>query len=315
MGQKINPNLFNFVEKNNQQSKYFEKKLTDFSVYSKTDLDIKKFCKTFFISKSVIINNCNVFYNINVLNIYIAYYQKVNNNHIVFDKNQKNKLIKNLLNTQQFQQQLMIRKKSIHKNLHFIKLRQIKHYPKMNSFLETILFLECFFKSLTKFIKKKYNIFLTLRRQNTEVIVFKQKQIKEKNTVFIQRKQKLVNLRKYKQSFFFKDSLNILFSCIKNKNSSKLMAQFIAIQLKALKQHNFFIRFIKNTLNVFNNKMFFSIVKGIKIQIKGRLNGNSRSNIKTITSAKVLPLLKKNLNINYFEETSFTLNGTFGIKV
>jgi hypothetical protein len=57
MGQKLNPNIFNLVEKKNKMSKYIEKKLIENSVFSKTDMEIKKFTLFFLKSHKIIINN------------------------------------------------------------------------------------------------------------------------------------------------------------------------------------------------------------------------------------------------------------------
>ena len=55
-------------------------------------------------------------------------------------------------------------------------------------------------------------------------------------------------------------------------NTSSLTAQFISVHLRKLKRHNFFLKFLKSTLNIFNNN-YFSKIQGIKIKIKGRFNG------------------------------------------
>lgn len=171
------------------------------------------------------------------------------------------------------------------------------------------MFLENFFSVLTKFIPRKYKILLTLERQNTQIFVI------NNLNVIVQRKQKLLSLRKYKQNIFFKYGVNVFFTSLKNKNPSKLIAQFIAIQIKVLKHHHFFIRFLKNALVILKSNIFLSTVRGIKIQIKGRFNSRPRAQSQLIQIAKKPPVLTKNLNINYFEQTSFTLNGTFGIKI
>jgi ribosomal protein S3 len=93
-----------------------------------------------------------------------------------------------------------------------------------------------------------------------------------------------------------------------------LLSHFIATQLKKLKRHNFFLRFIKNTLLLFNT-MTFSKLEGIKIKIKGRFNKAPRARHKIIAIGNDVPVLTLKAKIDYAETTSFTSNGTFGVKV
>jgi len=179
------------------------------------------------------------------------------------------------------------------------KIQKIKTY-KINKNLKMKLLIGKFFESLTNFTSKKFKIFLILQRLNNNI----------KYTI----KKKTVTLRKYKNNKFFQEGIKILFTCATNKNSSNLLAQFIAIQLKNLKHHNFFLKFIKDTLSLFK-KNIFSKFKGIKIKVKGRLNGRPKARSRVIKIAKNISVLTMDSNINYSEATAFTPNGTFGIKV
>ena len=57
-----------------------------------------------------------------------------------------------------------------------------------------------------------------------------------------------------------------------------------------------------------------SKIKKIKINIKGRLNGHPRANVKQIEITKNTVSLNSNYKINYTEKTAFNQNGTVGIK-
>lgn len=61
-------------------------------------------------------------------------------------------------------------------------------------------------------------------------------------------------------------------------------------------------------------KSKFSKVKGIKILIKGRLNGKPRSNYRIIQIGKISLQTIESV-ISHNQSTSFTPYGTFGIKV
>lgn len=199
------------------------------------------------------------------------------------------------------------------KRLNYLKIYKkyllIKKYENFNNIEKNKILLK-FFESLSLFINKKINIFLTFKQLNKN-----SKQLFNSENIEILKK-KIVVLKKYEQNSFFKEGLNTLFTCTTQKNSANLLAEFIATQLKKLKRHNFFLRFVKTALLIFiTDKKSTSIIKGIKIKIKGRINGVPRAKHKIINIGKGVPNLTINSNINYAEKTSYTSNGTLGIKI
>jgi len=345
MGQKVNPIIFRLGKTKHWKYQYFEKKLNETSVYSFKSLEIKKFVHKFFQDNGLIVQNCKLQYiDENSLHLYISYYltlksilfiTKINkqqnikliksrrkNKKKIYVKIKKN--IKNCLNYQRvdYNNYLnnLINKKS-HKKVKKIiqteqktlKIRRVnllkfyKHNIKIQNYnkikrLKLNSFLENFFKSLQLFLNKNMNIFLTLKQLN--------KNIKEKfNTEKIKSiKKGLVNIKKYEKNEFFKEGVNTLYTCSTEPKSAKLLAKFIATQLQKLKRHNFFLRFIKSTLTIFK-------FQNIKIKIKGRFNGAPRAKHKIIVIGNSVPTFTLSSNIDYAEKTSYTLNGTFGVKV
>jgi hypothetical protein len=197
------------------------------------------------------------------------------------------------------------------RRLNFLKAYKkyliVKNY-KNSKTIETNNFLSKFFESLHLFINKKINIFLTIQQLNKNLKQnFDTKKIKLL-------KKKLVNLKKYEQNQFFKEGVNIIFNCATQKNSASLLAQFIAIQLQKIKRHKFFLKFLKATLLIFNNNTL-SNIQGIKIKIKGRFNGAPRAKHTIINIGKGVPNITIDANIDYSEKTSYSSNGTFGVKV
>ena len=79
MGQKTNPNIFQLGKTNNWNSKYFEKKITEYSIYSKKDLEITNFIHTFFKNQKIkiTIHNCKLYYLDKSLHIFISYHQNL----------------------------------------------------------------------------------------------------------------------------------------------------------------------------------------------------------------------------------------------
>ena len=80
-----------------------------------------------------------------------------------------------------------------------------------------------------------------------------------------------------------------------------------------MKKHNGFFHFLKRYLKLIID-FKYSNIKGIKIIIKGRLNGVPRSKSKLFQVGQ-LPLQTFNSNINYDNSIAYTSDGTIGIKV
>ena len=367
MGQKTNPNIFRLGKTKNWNLQYFEKKLSEASIYSFKSLEIKKFIYKFFKDNKFIIHNCKINYiDENSIYIYLSYYLTFDSKHdinllnkkhnIKFIKKKKffnplatlsnkpklkkitlkkkNSIIKNSVeNYKDYQelnyssytlpillqkQNILIANKIIKTEKNLLKKRSnfLKNYKKyllIKSYenakaIETNRFLSNFFESIHLFINKKINIFLTIKQLNKNL---KQNIDRDKAKLF---KKKLINFRKYNQNKFFKDGVNVIFTCSSQKNSANLLAQFIAVQLPKLKRHNFFLKFIKATLLLFN-KNNLSNIQGIKIKIKGRFNRATRARHRIITIGNGVPNLTINSKIDYSEEIAYTSNGTLGVKV
>ena len=91
-----------------------------------------------------------------------------------------------------------------------------------------------------------------------------------------------------------------------------MLTEFISFQLSVIKKHNIFLIFLKQAIKLLQNSNL-SAIKGIKIIIKGRLNGAPRARSKIIQNGNV-PLQKKQANFFQSKSTSYTPNGTFSIK-
>lgn len=378
MGQKTNPNIFRLGNTKNWNLQYFEKKLSEASIYSFKSLEIKKFIYKFFKDNKFIIHNCKINYiDENSIYIYVSYYltfdskhdinllnkkhnikfirkknflSKKNNNKIFFSSlttlsnksnfktNYKKKIssiiknsVKNYKNYQELnycfntlptftqKKNILTANKIIKTEKNSLKIKRLNFLKNYKKFLfiknyentktiDTNKFLSNFFESIHLFINKKINIFLTLQQLNKNL---KQNIDIDKAKLL---KKKLINFKKYDQNKFFKDGVNVIFTCTTQKNCANLLAQFIAIQLPKLKRHKFFLKFIKATLLLFS-KNNLSNIQGIKIKIKGRFNGAPRAKHNIITIGNGVPNLTINSKIDYSEEIAYTSNGTFGVKV
>jgi small subunit ribosomal protein S3 len=119
------------------------------------------------------------------------------------------------------------------------------------------------------------------------------------------------SLSQYRNQKYFKSSLATINATIAVK-SATLLSKFIAKELELNYRHTMFIDFLKKTLVSFLE--LNSSIKGIKVQVKGRLNGIDRSKKETIQEGAV-PLHTLNTNIDYHFSEAYTNYGVFGIKV
>lgn len=190
----------------------------------------------------------------------------------------------------------------------FLSLKYFKTRTKIKKKLAGQLnfnFTENLLESLTVFTKKKIAIVLVLQCLNSTLRMTNQQlKVLRKNAT---------KLRRYAKTLPFKETLNVVISTLKKKNSSKMLADFLAFQIKSVVKQYFFISFLKQLIILLENSGLFSS-KGIKIIIKGRIDGRPRTRTNSILVGH-LPIQTLKSNINYSNTTSFTRYGTFGIKI
>lgn len=345
MGQKVNPIIFRLGKTTSWKQRYFENKPNEIANYSFKSLEIKKFIFKFFKDNGLIVQNCKLNYkNENSLHIYVSYYLTLESISLVtqinkqqnlklikskqrIKKNKYLKLKKSISNYLKYQK--LVYNKYLNNNIqkkNFYNIKQVlqaeqkiakaRRMDVITSYKQNLrvknlnravrikfnTFLENFFKSLHLFLGKNINIFITLKQLNKNI----KNAFDIKKTKLI--KKKLVSIKKYEKNEFFKDGINILYTCSNKPNSANLLADYISTQLEKLKHHNFFLKFIKSALTIFKSQ-------NIKIKIKGRFNGAPRAKHKLIVIGNGVPVLTLKSSVDYSEKTSYTANGTFGVKV
>ena len=137
----------------------------------------------------------------------------------------------------------------------------------------------------------------------------------------IKSKSKLVSYQKILKIFrkFFKNSfLKEIFIAssisIFEKRSANYLANYLGKYfVHNKKRHNYLISFLKKLFPALISSSF-SRATGVKIVIKGRINGAPRAKTITLQIGQI-PLQSLALNIDYFNEVVYTFNGSFGIKV
>jgi ribosomal protein S3 len=332
MGQKINPNIFRLGVNKKWRTEFFEKKRHELPLYTFKGLEIKSYIERFFEIQGIILHDYKQHYSNSTLNLYISYfvlpefvsnYKNRANKITLTNDTGDSKVVQNkpvaleqvlqvsypsLFNTQTSTSYYNIKKylnaDLANSRLVLTSLGSYKNIvgtiPLMELKIEGVL--SNLFKVLSLFTNNKFNIVVNFCCLN-------------KNLNFLKRTQKknFILLQKFKGTPFLKEGIELLFHTVYTSNSASLLAKFVAIQVKKVKRHKFFLSFLKQTLTVLTNSSF-SKVKGIKIIIKGRLNGVPRAKHKIITIGDV-PVQSINAIIDHAQSTAHNSNGSYGIKV
>ena len=108
---------------------------------------------------------------------------------------------------------------------------------------------------------------------------------------------------------------------------ASLLAKFISLELpKVKKRHVFWLRFLEKTINSFwklnlqrnqsavGFSFFSQTLVGIRVQVKGRLNGQDRKQ-KTSFSVGRLSLQELDVSVDFASSEVLTRYGVFGVKV
>jgi ribosomal protein S3 len=309
MGQKTNPRILRLGVTQNWTSRYIEKKTSETAFYDFKTIEIKKFIYKFFKDHNLIIHNCKLNFANNKLEIFVSFYAStelvINNNNLIFTDQNKNKLFYKFSNYL-----TNLKKEPVKTKLYFFLKKKRKIIYTNNSkhkiFNENFINKLC--QSIALFLKTKINIIITYQQLNKNL----KKKISKQELQSI--KKNLSQFYRYKNDKFYKSGLNIMYNSSINSNSAFLIAEFIAENLSKLKRHNYFLRFVIRSLQIFK-KSKFSKLKGVKIKITGRINTRPRAKHRFIKVGKDIPLLSINSKIDYAEKTAFTSNGTLGVKV
>lgn len=163
--------------------------------------------------------------------------------------------------------------------------------------------------SLNLYLKKEK---ITIKTQNLNKKF--EVELQQQQTYLLEYKKVMRHFRGFLKTSAQKDFVKLLFISVFEKNSARLISEAISLYInKNKKKHNYLLFVLKRTLTVLIN-LNFSKIKGIKIVIAGRFNGAPRAKQRNLQIGAI-PLQSFNENINYYNSTSYTPNGTFGVKV
>lgn len=303
-------------------------------------MEIRNYIERVFETNGIIVHDYKQHYNASTLNLYISYFVT---SDFLFDSSQNlNKLVLkkadgNLRNIQQkktqknsFSCEVSSSRITSGLPLNSRKLYNIKQYLTRSLYSQAFY---SFFENVRETRKNKYlqvaqssensnvegfftKTFAVLNSfLNTHLNIVVNFSCVNKNVHFYKLTQKktFISFQKFKNTPFFKEGIELLFNVAYNRNSANLLAKFIAFQLKKVKRHKFFLSFLKQILSVLLASSLAKI-KGVKIIVKGRLNGVPRAKHKIIIIGDV-PVQTISAKLDYSQTTAHNSNGSYGIKV
>nr|YP_010120184.1 ribosomal protein S3 [Pseudo-nitzschia micropora]QRC76538.1 ribosomal protein S3 [Pseudo-nitzschia micropora] len=334
MGQKINPTIFRLGVNKTWKTEFFEKKNHELPLYVFKDLEVRNYIERVLETYGIILHDYKQQYNGSTLNLYISYFvtsdfvmnKKENVQKLMIkDRTGNKKVVLNLPKSAKNLTYSLLGKPSINFSEDPSRLYKLKQYFNSSSSIKSSLkqnfdyearninesrtlnskingIFDQVFEVLNLFSNNKLNVALNLCCINKDLHFLK----------FSQEKM-FMSLQKFRNTPFLKEGIEILFHVAYNSNSANLLAKFIAFQLKKIKRQKFFLSFLKQSLTVLSNSEP-SKIKGVKIVIKGRLNGVPRAKHKIITIGDV-PVQSISAKLDYSQTTIHNSNGSYGIQV
>nr|YP_010377342.1 ribosomal protein S3 [Helicotheca tamesis]QYB23029.1 ribosomal protein S3 [Helicotheca tamesis] len=289
------------------KTRYYEKNKKEHSLYLYNSLEIEKTIKRLLKLYKLILNDLEIKYSNSQLEIFLSYYSTVKSFKLLQQITKKKSiLIKPLSNSKikLSSNKILFKKRLV--LLSFLKKKLFKKEFLNKLLLQKNNFSEILLESLSLFTRKKLKLIVIVQNLNKGISF----RLKNKFSNIL--KEIFLKLRKFDRNIFFKETLNILLLTICKSINLKLLTNFIAFQFSVMKKHNMFLIFLKQTLKLLHNS-HVSVIKGLKIIIKGRLNGAARARSKIIQTGST-PLQTNSLKILHSKSTSYTPNGTFSIK-
>nr|YP_009829240.1 ribosomal protein S3 [Codium fragile]QJC59758.1 ribosomal protein S3 [Codium fragile] len=332
MGQKVNPNILRLGINKTWKTKFFEKKNEELPLYTFKDLEIKNYIERFLEKHGLLLHDHKQHYSSSTLNLYVSYFitfdfnlrKSENQKFMLVNKSSNKKHVQN--DTQEVSNNLTTSIGLLNEQINSAHFYRIKKYLELSCYkdlrklvqtepsftiddysfkasnkLKIKSVFDRLFKVLNLFTNNKLNIVVNFCCINKDLTFLKFSQTK-----------KFSLLQKFRNTPFLKEGTELLFHIVYTKNSANLLVRFIAIQLKKIKRQKLFFSFLKQALSILIDSNF-SKIKGIKIIVKGRLNGVPRAKHKIISVGDV-PVQSIDEELDYSQTTVHNSSGSYGIK-
>nr|QYB22898.1 ribosomal protein S3 [Nitzschia ovalis] len=327
MGQKINPTIFRLGINKTWKTEFFEKKNRELPLYNFKDLETRNYIERVLENNGILLHDYKQYYNDSKLNLYISYFVTPE-----FVTNKKDTTEKIIFKNSNGQRKIVKRLAQTNSDLSFTGVTHFassdaRRFYKVKKYLNTSLNnhllaiqpnirikssndLELKVKGVFSQIFKVLNLFV-----GSSAVIHINLCCVNKNAHFLKstKKKTFLSLQRFKNTTFFKEGIELLFHVVYNENSANLLAKFIASQIKKVKRQKFLLSFLKQTLTLLLESNLAKL-KGIKIILKGRLNGVPRAKHKIIIIGDV-PVQSLATKLDYAQTAAHNSNGSYGIKV
>lgn len=329
MGQKVHPISLRLGKFKNWDFEYFSKFKLNLSKLIFQNYQLKNLLLSFFYNKNVFVHSMNIkhinnifFLTINVIPTFLNYKfvnleLKKNYYYLIFNYNN---FLKHLF-IKLFSKKLNYNNCSIFFNkifCNYLITNKLKKKYSYLSFFNTYNFLKNYHKSnknnLDNLLNLNnfYSFSLALSKfKNLPKIIFIIKDLSKLNYLsdkFIQKNSKSRNFDMWVYYFYI-----MFFNTPSAYLVSSVIKKFFENRSQRKKQR-FFFNNLRKFLYTYRKEVFFNKIQGIKIEIKGKMNGRDRSSLYRIRLGSV-PLSTISSNISYAFLPAFTIYGSFGIKV
>ncbi len=314
MGQKTNATVFRIGTENQEwQSKYIEIVKEESFLYAFQTLSLRTYLKRLLKTNGLLLHTCKICHSKNSLHVFISYYTttksvfitnetNIQQKIIRIKKRQPNKFSQNSINFQKDSNRL--------KFIKYYKRILLTNKSKNIQTVEANRFITRLTESVLKVTKQNTSFFLTLQNLNKGLSLnLTKNQAKSIKKI-------LIKFRRTLNNTFFKEMLNVVIISVLKKNSAEFLSDFIANNLNKVsksKKQRFFLVILKQLLVALSKTELYKI-NGIKIVVKGRLNGVPRTKKQEITIGRT-PLQSFKAKITYHQSVSYSMNGTLGVKV
>lgn len=304
MGQKTTPTSLRLLNIQNWRSQWFSKQPFSIAFLNYFMYEFSSFLHNILYSFNILIHSWNLKYSLKKLKIFIIYGKMFQKTRFFFI-NKKKKIrfyICNSIEYTNYYKKFVVLKRYKEKLKKTIFLLFFLRYLKWLS-----INLNIQEKSISSNFIKKICLFLSSYLNITEVEII---------CTDYSRFSKYPRLPSFVQKNFYQEC-RYLFNVMKLKGfSASFLANFLKKKLEDRGSRKNQARFLK-LLRMFlrnNEKWLLHQIYGLKIEVNGRLNGRKRSK-KEIIQIGTLPLQTTGIFIDYVDVESYTVYGSFGIKV
>lgn len=122
-----------------------------------------------------------------------------------------------------------------------------------------------------------------------------------------------MSLRRFRKQKFYKGGAEAAFAVSKNINFLPVLMNFLIKHIKKMRKINRLVKFLQKFFKLVIKSSNYPI-KGVKIKIKGRINGANRARTRFLIVGDV-PCNSVNTNLKHMSSHLHNRKGSLGLKI